>query len=181
MNYIISGPGRVGGHLLEGIIRSTGAESVQRTHDPGLVLDDLNTTLLIVDRRDRFAAMMSNAIVRHTDQSTDYPNKNIKPFELSPGLFRWEYVQYVDYYRKHDLSRLYAAVHKIYFEDFVNDHSRIIRLLSLPAAAKDQSKKIQKLMNNAAPYNYQDIIVNWNQLKTLYLRLRVGADVTGRN
>lgn len=180
MNYIISGPGRVGGHLLEGIIRSSGAESVHRTHDPELDLgDDLNTTLIILDRRDRFSAMMSNAIVRHTDQSTDYPNKNIQPFELSVGLFRWEYAQYIDYYKKHNLSRLYAAVHKIYFEDFVRDHTRVRQILNLPDVTVKKGSTAWNLMHNPAPYHYEDIITNWNKLKTLYLRLRVGAEING--
>lgn len=180
MNYIISAPGRCGGHLLEGIIRSTGQTTVIRTHDPLLDLgDDLNTTLILLDRRDRFAAMMSNAIVRHTGQSTEYPNAQITPFELSPGLFRWEYVQHIDYYRKHDLSRLYARVVKFYFEDFVSDHGYVKRTLDLPDLNVKKHSEAWHLMNNPAPYNYQDVIINWNQLKTLYLRLRVGADVSG--
>lgn len=180
MNFIISGPGRCGGHLLEGIIRSTGQTSVHRTHDPALDLgDDLNTTLIVLDRRDRFSAMMSNAIVRHTGQSTDYPNKQIRPFELAPGLFRWEYAQYIDYYRRHDLSRLYAGVVKFYLEDFVSDHGYVKRALNLPDLAVKKGSDAWKLMNNSAPYHYEDIISNWNQLKTFYLRLRVGADVDG--
>lgn len=184
MNYIISGPGRVGGHLLAGIIAASGVPlgNIHRTHDPCLDLgDDLKTTLIMLDRRDRFSAMMSNAIVRHTGQSTDYPNKTIDPFELTPGNFRWEFVQYIDYYRKHDLARLYASVHKIYFEDFVTDHSYIKRMLNLPNIDARKGSEPWRLMNTPAPYNYQDVITNWNKLKTLYLRMRVGADVTGWN
>lgn len=182
MNYIISAPGRCGGHLLAGIISSTGQTAVHRTHDPGLDLgDDLDTTLILLDRRDRFAAMMSNAIVRHTGQSTDYPITEIKPFELSPGLFRWEYVQHIDYYRKHDLSRLYANVVKFYFEDFVTDPGYVKRILDLPDTKIKKGSEVWKSMNNPAPYHYEDVITNWMQLKTLYLRLRVGADVSGRN
>jgi hypothetical protein len=182
MNYIISGPGRVGGHLVEGIIRASGIESVCRTHDPLLSLDDdLNTTLLILDRRDRFAAMMSNSIVRETDQTTEYPNKDITPFKLNAGMFRWEYVQYIDYYRKHDLSRVYAAVHKIYLEDFVNDHNRIRQLLNLSDIRVEKGTLAWKMMHNAAPYNYKDVITNWSQLQTLYLRMQQGSDVSDWN
>ena len=181
MNYIVSGPGRVGGHLLQGIIQSTGAENVYRTHDPMLsVGDDSNTTLIILDRRDRFAAMMSNAIVRHTGQSTGYSNKHIEPFELEPGLFRWEYVKYTDYYNKHDLSRLYAAVHKFYFEDFVSDHSQVKQILNLPNVPVKKGSTAWNSLHNAAPYRYEDIITNWNKLKTLYQRLQAGADANGR-
>ena len=175
MNYIISGPGRVGGHLLAGIIESTGQTNVFRTHDPTLNAgdNDLNVTLIIADRRDRFSALMSNAIVRHTGQSTHYPTTKITPFELDPGIFEWDYKLYLDYYTKHDLSRLYAGVFKVYYEDFVNDHSYIKRLLNLPATTVD-SVEIRQLLNTPAPYHYEDIITNWQQLKTLYLRIRVG-------
>jgi len=178
MNYIISGPGRVGGHLLEGIVRSSGQQNVYRTHDPCMDLgDDLNTVLIVVDRRDRFSALMSNAIVRHTAQSTDYPNKTIEPFELNPGMFRWEYVQYIDYYKKHNLSRLYAGVFKVYFEDFVNDPGYIRRILNLPELAADKKSPAWELMNSPAPYNFEDIVINWQKLKTLYLMLRSGESV----
>lgn len=175
MRYIISGPGRVGGHLLEGIIRTSGATEVIRTHDPTLSMgNDLDTTLIVLDRRDRFAAMMSNAIVRHTNQSTDYPKKKIEPFELNPGMFRWEYVKYFDYYRSHDLSRPYAAVFKMYFEDFVNDHSDVKRILNLPTVDVDKKSPAWNLMHSPAPYNFKDVITNWPKLKLLFEQLQKG-------
>lgn len=177
MNYIISGPGRVGGHLLAGIIMASGATTVHRTHDPSLDLgDDLKTTLIILDRRDRFSALMSNAIVHHTGQSTDYPNKTPEPFKLEPGLFRWEFVQYMHYYNKHDFSRLYAGVHKFYFEDFVNDPSYVKRVLGLPTQGVNKKSQAWRMMHNPAPYNFENIVTNWFQLKTLYLRMRQGLD-----
>lgn len=163
---------------MEGIIRSSGQQNVYRTHDPCMDLgDDLNTVLIVVDRRDRFSAMMSNAIVRHTNQSTEYPNKNIEPFELNPGMFRWEYVQYVDYFKKHNLSRLYAGVFKVYFEDFVNDHRYIKRILNLPDLPENKKSTAWDMMHNPAPYNFEDIVINWQKLKTLYLMLRSGESV----
>ena len=172
MNYIISGPGRTGGHLMINIIKSTGTDSVHYTHDPELYLNnDAETTLIVLDRRDRFAAVMSNAIVHHTGQSVWYENKNIQPFELSPGVFRWAYVQYIDYYRKHDLARPYAAVYKIYFEDFVNNHNYIKKILNLPNLPVAPDSKIYKLLNSPAPYNYKDIVVNWEKLQRLYNQL----------
>lgn len=175
MNYIISGPGRIGGHLLEGIIRSCGQANVQRTHDPLLQIgQDADTTLIVVDRRNRFDALLSNALVRHTGQSTDYTNKNIKPFELNPGMFRWEYVQYIDYYNKHDLSRPYAAVFKVYFEDFVNDPAYIRRILNLQPTNVDPNSSAWQLTHNPAPYNYKDIITNWSKLSTLFDLLEKG-------
>lgn len=175
MRYIISGPGRVGGHLLEGIIRASGATEVYRTHNPELSIgNDLDTTLIVLDRRNRFAAMMSNAIVRRTGQSTEYPNKIIDPFVLEPGMFRWEYAKYIDYYRAHDLSRPYAAVFKMYFEDFVNDHTSVKRILNLPTVNVEKKSLAWKLLHSAAPYNFTDIITNWPKLILLYDQLQKG-------
>lgn len=162
MNYIVSGPGRVGGHLLASIIRSAGQTSVHHTHDPGLSLgSDRDTTLIVLDRRDRFAAILSNAIAQHTAQTTEYARRVIEPFELEPGMFRWGYVKHIDHYRGYDLSRPYAAVHKIYFEDFVNDSQYVNRLLNL--GSKDSGIRSQP-----APYNYQQIVTNWPKLKRLF-------------
>lgn len=176
MNYIISAPGRTGGHLLAGIIMESGANSVHYTHDPLLDLgDDLNTTLLIVDRRDRFSALMSNAIVHRTGQSNEYNNKTIEPFVFEPGMFRQAYVLYHDYYNKHNLSRMYAAVHKVYFEDFMNNPDSIRTLLKLPAPMSNQKSTALgtawQLMHNPAPYCYQDVVLNWEKLKLLYVRM----------
>jgi hypothetical protein len=173
MNYIISGAGRTGGHLLKGIIESAGVESVVYTHDPELDLgDDLNTTLVILDRRDRFAALMSNAITQHTGQSTIYDNNTIEPFAVDPGHFKWHFDRYMNYYRSHDLSRLYAGVYKMYLEDFVSDHDVARHILGLPAS----KAKLPPLARNPAPYNFENIVTNWFELKTVYLRRRQGLE-----
>jgi len=162
MNYIISGPGRVGGNLLASIITSSGQQSVQHTHDPGFQFgNDWDSTLIILDRRNRFDAILSNAIVHHTGQSTSYPNKRAEPFELEPGLFRWGYVKHRDHYRGYDLSRPYAAVFKLYFEDFVSDPGSVKRLLNL-------SNRDSGFRTPAAPYNYRDVITNWEKLRRLF-------------
>jgi hypothetical protein len=88
-NYIVSGGYRVGGHLMLGIIESTGHYAVH-THDTNYIIgtDDTTTALLVIDRRDRFSAIMSNAVVWHTSQSSDYNNVNIEPFTITPGRFK---------------------------------------------------------------------------------------------
>ena len=168
MNYIVSGPGRVGGHLLVSIIQSSGQTAVYHSHDPAWTLgNDPDTTLIVLDRRDRFAAVMSNAIAQHTGQTTEYAHSTVQPFELNPGIFRWGYVKHIDHYRGYDLSRPYAAVHKIYFEDFVNNASYVKTLLNL-------SHTDSAVRSRPAPYHYRDIVTNWEKLRRLFDLLEAG-------
>ena len=171
--YLINAPGRVGGHIVKGIIRSAG-KPVLHTHDPWYQTDDDSITcLILLDRRDVFAAVMSNAITWNSGQSTNYQRKTIEPFELSEQDF-------VDLYRAHiwhrdsvNLSRPWGNVVILYFEDFVNNHEHVLKTLGLQQNPElSRSPIIQHLIENRAPYNYRDVIRNHEQLLDAFERIQ---------
>lgn len=174
MEYIVSGPARCGGHLLAGIIMSA-VQSVTRTHDPGLTLDDdTNTCLIMIDRRDRFAAIMSNLIATKTGQTTHYNNISIDPFEGDENEFRYYYKQHKAYFNQHDLSRLYHRVDKLYYEDFCNNHEFVYQRLGILKSDNINNGEVYRLLNTPAPYNFKDIIINHAELKNLFNDLENG-------
>lgn len=173
MKYIISGPGRCAGHYLLGIIKFCGAQAI-RTHDPSYTFnDDLNTTLIMVDRRNRFNAIMSNILVWRTGQSTHYDTINIQTFELDLQEFICMAQAHFNYYKEHDLTRLYAKIETLYHEDFINNPQYILETLKLEFQEELKNNKvihneIQRLIHTPAPYNYKDIILNNKELEEYY-------------
>jgi len=168
-HYIVSGPGRVGGHLVLGAILSAGVRAT-RTHDPNFSFGcDQDTALILVDRRDRFAAVMSNCIVWHTGQSTDYPIDQLEPFLVDPEQFLYLCQQHFDYYRRHDF-RPYAQVKMFYYCDVVCDNNLVLDQCGLQKQSGKYSNQdeIDRLMHSPAPYNYKQTVVNWLDLLQLY-------------
>lgn len=172
-HYIVSGPGRVGGHLVLGVLLSAGVTAT-RTHDPDFSFGcDPNTVLILVDRRDRFAAIMSNCLVWHTGQSTDY-ERSPEPFDVDPGQFDYLYYQHVNYYDRHDFNRPFAGVERLYFEDFVTDLDVIYARLHLPQIIEPNARQdeITRLLHRPAPYKYTETIRNWQILQGRFRELQ---------
>jgi hypothetical protein len=164
--YIVSAPTRVGGNLIADLIRSTGPGPVMHTHNPRHKTDnDLITGLIIVRRRDVFSAIMSNCIVWRTGQTTKYDRCTIDPFEITEQEFLYQYIFHVWHFKNHDLSRMYGSVDIFYFEDFVNNHMHVFDRLGL-------IQEFRRLRNfnflNNAPYNYKQVIKNYQDLKILF-------------
>ena len=168
----MSGPGRVGGHLVLGVIKSAGMIAT-RTHDPDFTYgDDANTALVLVDRRDRFAAIMSNCLVWHTGQSTSYNDKP-EPFDVDADQFDYLFFQHVRYYERHDFNRAFAVVNTIYYEDFADDAQKILPMLGIQKTHEidpETKEEVRRLMENPAPYNFKQVILNWQDLQQRYNR-----------
>lgn len=164
--YLVSAPARVGGNLIADIIRSADVP-VLHTHDPQCKTDDDSITgLIIVGRRDIFSAIMSNCIVWHTDQTTSYNKHNIDPFAITEQEFRLQYEFHHWHDKNHDLSRSYGLIERFYFEDFVNNHMHVLTRLGLQ---QNLNKHLD--FSNKAPYNYKQVIRNYQEMKTLFDRL----------
>ena len=162
-HYVISGSGRTGHHLLTSIIGSAGVSAID-THDPTYSTgNDSTTALIMVDRRDVFATVMSNLIVWHSNQSTDY-TKIVEPYNECEQQFRLLYCLHKEYLPQHDLTRPYGLVEKFYYEDFVNDHNHVLNRLGLTA--------VTSITTMPAPYNYRDIILNHEELRQVYESLK---------
>jgi hypothetical protein len=160
--YVVSGSGRVGGNLLASIIGSCNVKAIH-THDAKYATgNDQTTALIMVDRRDVFATVMSNLLVWHSDQSTQYPTQ-IEPYAETPEQFKLLYRLHKQYMAGHDLTRPYGLIEKFYYEDFVNNHNYVLNRLRL--------KSIFPITTVPAPYNYRDIIINYRELFEIYNQL----------
>jgi hypothetical protein len=167
IKYVVSGPTRVGGNLLTGIIKSCGARVVH-THNPLLEFGNYSkVVLIIVNRRDRFAALMSNCVAWHTGQTTTYNRTKVEPFLVTPEAFIQQYVDNIYQNQKHDLTRNYQSVNMFWYEDFVNNYEHVTKRLKL--------KMVSPLAPDLvpAPYNYKDLIINYQDLRKIFEQLEI--------
>jgi hypothetical protein len=174
--FIISGPGRTGGHVLLGIIVAAGFPVIY-THDPLFQRESYNKYgLLICLRRDIFSAVMSNAITHKTGQSTEYKRKTLEPFDVVTSDFEHILDIHLDYQKSHDLTRSYGLVEIFYFEDFVDNYSHVLDRLQIKnlnfnsktTNSLGQDYDCTTWFNNKAPYHYKDIVSNWKELKEIF-------------
>ena len=159
--YLISSPPRVGNHLLQAIIRAAARPAI-KTHEPKLELDDYSQwTLILLNRRDRFAALMSTMIMIHTRQYDRYysicKDRWAVDYTAPTSLF---YMKYWDlrenHVQEHDFSRPYGRVIRMWYEDFANDPGRVYQQLNLT-----QVRPIK--YPERSPYDYREMITNWEE------------------
>lgn len=111
-------------------------------------------------RRDLFAAVMSTMIGRVTNEFENYTGHKIDP-------------QYVDiqdfvdcvwfmrcFYQAIDLSK-FSQVIDIYYEDLMLDPGHLFRHFGI-------DKSIDYTLSQRAPYRYQDLIINHDDVKTVF-------------
>lgn len=126
--------------------------------------------LVLMDRRDEFAAVMSNILVWRTKQATHYASKPAPLEVLNQEFFDMLAVHRsrVDRIDKH---RGWAEIHKFWYEDILHDHEKFTRALELQFddVAYQQNKY---LLHNVAPYNYRELIVNHEQLWEYYREIK---------
>lgn len=170
--YLISAPPRSGGNLVEAILHSC-RTPVIHTHDPRCRLDYYEYTgLIILRRRDIFAAAMSNCIVWATGQDINYPKQQLDPIEVSEQDFINQVAVQVQYRDSHDFSRPYGAIYEFDFEDIIRDQHLVVERLGL-----DQDPELLHLkqLNNPAPYNYKQVIKNHEKLFALFQTLSLDS------
>jgi hypothetical protein len=165
--FVVSGPPRVGGNLLASIIRSCG-QWTTHTHDPLLEFNNYSKiALIMVDRHDKFAALMSNCIVWKTGQDVTYSQTKVTPFVVTETEFKQQYMLNINYNQKHDLTRPYGLVESFWYEDFVNDHDHITNRLNLKILPYVPLQTIH------APYNFKELILNYLEIKELFDHLEL--------
>lgn len=143
------------------------------THNPFLPTDDDTVTVLVlVQRRDLFAAVMSQCITWRTGQSTSYHDPDPKPFAVRSEVFEDLYYRQKYYTASHDLTRAWAKIETVYFEDFIDNYNCIFEQLCLtPRPELLASEVVQKAWTHPAPYNFKNIVTNHEQCRSWFDRL----------
>lgn len=166
IEYVICGPGRCGGHLVLGLLKSAGVQAV-RTHDINYTNGkDQNTVWIKVDRREIFDAVCSNVIANRTSQTTHYDRTSIAPFYVGKEEFQFLYQAHLEHRKDYQKHRNFFRYDRIWYEDFAQNHSMIWDLFDLvPDTTLMEKLEIQHLINTPAPYNYRELIINYKELR----------------
>lgn len=166
-SYVVCGPGRCAGNLLMALIRAAGMNTV-RTHDMKYTTgNDSRTAWIKVDRIDIFGAVCSNIIANRTGQTTHYNRKTITPFYVDRNEFKWFYKMHLAYREDYWTQRNFASIDHFWFEEFAHNPEVVWQRLKLePDHALLEDPTIRCYTEVPAPYNYRDIIVNHEELRS---------------
>lgn len=164
--YVVCGPGRCGGHLMLGLLLAAGVNAV-RTHDRYYTNgDDAHTVWVDLDRIEIFDAVCSNIIANRTGQTTHYDRTELPRFYVGIDEFRLLYQQHLDY-RQDQIDRSRFARHDhFWYEHFAMNWQVVWGRLGLtPDPELLKTDHIRSLIEQPAPYNYRDIIINHRDLR----------------
>lgn len=196
--YIVASPGRTGSHIiLEMLTGPRGypggladAHSVWLPYDQGedvyyiennqsvvihlhdfkLIdhLDPSDITVIVSLRHDLFAQMMSLAVATVANEwsGKEYSGKSIKPVVYDRTQFIWNLHMAINWPKEINLSA-YKKVVTIYYEDLKDQGAEFLaKKLGLEY---DESKVGH--VYRSSPYNYKDVILNWEELYQDYLKI----------
>lgn len=166
LQYIVTSPTRVGSHYLISLINSTDAWAT-KTHNPYLKTVYEHTCLVILRRRDVFAAIMSSCIADRFKEYATYSNKKHKTFAIdcsASGEFANHFRFNKWYYPQINQTLPWARIEHLYFEDFFNNHQIVFDRLNLIPI-----KEIKLPVRS--PNRYQDLVTNIEECREFYHRL----------
>lgn len=165
--YLVSSPSRTGTINMQVMLMATGVK-VLASHSPYIDIDYENTCLIILNRYDRFAAIMSHVMADRTKEYDNYTNQVIEPFRVSCSG-KHSYFAHKNrwnkwYEQRHDFSLPWARVEKFYFEDFLNNSEYVYNRLELSAVSKF-------VPTVKCPYNARDFVINYDECRATFDRL----------
>ena len=167
MIYLISSPYRVGSHYLQTIIDSTDHQVI-KTHNPHLKVDYEHTCLILLNRRNRFNAVMSALVSGHTGvwfgRLPGVRQPKIDQYTAPYGGFKTQYKINKYYHQHHALSKPWNKIEQFYFEDFLNFPNHVFDRLKI-----QQKRSIEFPIKSF--YRYHDIIVNVDECRKWYQEL----------
>lgn len=168
IQYLISSPSRTGTINMQAMLMCAGVK-VLVSHSPYIDIDYKNTCLIILERHNRFAAIMSQIMADCTKEYHNYTNLVIEPFGV-PCSGKQSYFAHKNrwnkwYTRRHDLSLPWDRVENFYFEEFLNNPEYVYSRLGLTAL-------IDFIPTVKCPYNAQDFVINYDECRATFDRLQ---------
>jgi hypothetical protein len=159
-------------------LKSTNAPVVLNNHNYSFnVANPELVTLIFSQRRDLFRSIISACAGEHMKKyryTLDEQNTAHKPFKIDcdsdNSKFEQQYHWHKWHIKRHDLTKPYAAIETLYLEDFINDHSYVYTKLNLTP-----QKKVDPPLTLKTPYNYAELIINYEECKKYFEYLESNA------
>ena len=169
VEYLVTSAGRSGSIFLSKLIGCcVDWHQVTHTHDLVLPTINKNSVLVICDRRDLLASILSMCIAKRTNEYVEYSGKTIEPFDIDCAGPNSEFAYQFSWHRWYQHScttsktaKLYKNIEVFYFEDFINNHQMVFDRLNIVPV-----RKIQETQKS--PHNIKTLIKNYNQCKDTF-------------
>lgn len=196
-NFTIYSPGRTGSNIIEknlgNFLHSIFPHhTVTQTANPLVAPDDSNTTCIVSRRKNIFDTVCSLLTVNISGQAENYTGKWLGRFHVNLDEFRKTYFLVKEFYSAIDTSK-YKNVVEIDFDTLLTDEYYLFNsLLGI-------KEKTNYNLVKSSPYNYHELIINYNEVKEYYSGLvnetyklfprkfivysptRTGSTILGRN
>lgn len=135
---------------------------VIHSHNP-LYIPPTDEFICVVSKRnDMFASILSTQIGIRTNEFIHYSNKDVEPFSVTPTQFIDCYHYNKCFYKSINYTRFKSVV-EIEYYSLINDPSYLFSMFGVDANTVYNLRK--------SPYRYQDLILNLEELKELYMNL----------
>ena len=167
VNYLVTSAGRSGSIFLTELIKCCGYRTIH-THDLVPLPPHPQSNLIICDRKDLFASIMSMCVAKRTNEYVQYSRKTIEPFEIDCNgpesefayQFRWH-----KWYQQTCLtcknSTLYKNIEVFYFEDFIHNNQTVLDRLNITLTSSVSN-------STKSPHRIKQLIKNYNQCKDMF-------------
>ncbi|CAB4128185.1 hypothetical protein UFOVP112_11 [uncultured Caudovirales phage] len=163
--FIIFTPGRTGSTLIIGNLSRyfRYAVDIRQEHHSNYKPASDDFTCILSRRRNTFDAIISQLVVEHTKETSIYSGTKNTPMYGSEETFKNLYFMYNSYYKQIDLSG-YRNVIEMYYEDLIEDPYYLFSRFNI-------SERTRYDFCEKSPYNKEELIINFDELKELYKKL----------
>jgi hypothetical protein len=169
LDYVVSSGGRSGCHLVAALISRSRFQAAH-THNPYFNPQNKSATLVLLQRRDLFAAIMSMLVGGRTQQWSSYPKKTIPRFRVDCNSENSEFDCQYYWHKNYILTALstvqyYQAVKLLEFEDVINNFNHVFDQLGITPSWNGS-------LPEKSPYSYVDIIENIDECRAKFDKLQ---------
>ena len=160
-NFLVKTPGRTGSHIITLFLESNKNNKVVHSQDNWSPKNTLEWNLILSKRKNWFDHACSKIVSAHTQQYGPYDNVS-KDLRMTPDF---EYIMVscghsfllYETYKKMAKKYTWKNVYTVYYEDIL-DNDTSLKILD-PNGISGLKK------NMSSPYDFQEIITNYSELK----------------
>jgi hypothetical protein len=113
---------------------------------------------ILSKRKDRFATVLSHAVMDTTGEIHDYSNA-LEPFEISPSRFRKLYLSHQQFYTRIQLD-CYKHIVEVWYEKLISNPHYLFKQLG-------EHQRTNYSTVSKSPYDYTKLILNYDHLKQI--------------
>ena len=156
-SFVVSSPCRTGSTIILNNLLKNKNNTVVHNHNSEWQPPNSNFVCILSRRKDRFAAVVSHAVMDATKQPPHTYSSTVVSLTINVNRFRNLYLSHKIFYSKINLDS-YKQVVEIWYEELISDPYYLFRELG-------QHQQTDYTTIPKSPYDYSKLITNYVQLQ----------------